>query len=88
MLSVVLFGPANTLDCPDTADSDDDGRLTIADAIFILGFLFQDSSRKPKTREPFPHCGPDPTADELYLQATNGAEAGGCVYPRESCADR
>jgi len=59
-----LFGiEPQGLSCPDAADCDDDGEITIGDSIFLLNFLFA-AGRKPP--EPGPRRpGPDPTPDRL-----------------------
>ncbi len=48
--------------CLDATDTNDDGRLDLADPIFCLDFLFRGGASPP---EPFPLRGPDPTEDEL-----------------------
>jgi hypothetical protein len=48
--------------CMDAADADDDGRLSIADALHVLRAVFAGGPPPPA---PFPHCGPDPTPDSL-----------------------
>jgi hypothetical protein len=53
-------GPAPT--CLDTADTNDDGTIDVADAITVLSHLFAGSGDLP---DPFGECGIDPTADEL-----------------------
>lgn len=50
------------LTCPDAADSDDDGALTVTDAIRILQFLFLGGQDFPPPAEV---AGSDPTADDL-----------------------
>jgi uncharacterized repeat protein (TIGR03806 family) len=50
------------LSCLDAADADDSGALDLADAIFVLRFLFQGGAPPPS---PHPGCGPDPTEDAL-----------------------
>ena len=44
------------------ADSNDDGKADISDAIHTLGFLFGGAGPMPP---PFPEAGADPSADEL-----------------------
>jgi len=51
-----------TIPCDNAADSKDDGTLNIADAIALLGYLFNGASAPPP---PFPDCGIDPTSDAL-----------------------
>ncbi len=48
--------------CEDLFDANDDGRLTVTDAVPLLSFLFQ---RGPNLPPPFLVCGVDPTADVL-----------------------
>jgi hypothetical protein len=48
--------------CLDACDANDDGRVDLADAVFILRYLFK-FDREPKA--PFPNPGPDPTYDKL-----------------------
>jgi hypothetical protein len=48
--------------CLDTADSNDDGEINIADAIFALQYLFVEG---PVIPMPYPICGSDPTVDDL-----------------------
>jgi hypothetical protein len=59
-------GPAGTEflpDCLDACDSNDDGRIDIADAIRILGWLFRSDPPPPA---PGPdQAGLDPTEDKL-----------------------
>ena len=50
------------LDCRRAADIDDDGDLRVTDAVLLLGFLFQ---RAAPPREPYPECGPAPSAGLL-----------------------
>jgi len=57
-----LFMPGFDLLCQDAADVDDDGFLTIADPIALLGWLFQGG---PTPASPGPGCGTDPTPDAL-----------------------
>jgi hypothetical protein len=48
--------------CLDGADANDDGRVTLEDASYILDDLF---SGEPAPKPPFPDCGFDPSADLL-----------------------
>jgi hypothetical protein len=48
--------------CPDAADVDDDGHLSLADPISLLNYLYADGSRPPA---PYPGPGLDLTADNL-----------------------
>ncbi len=48
--------------CMDAADANDDGRVTLADALYMLDFLF---GIGPPPPPPFTECGEDETADEL-----------------------
>jgi len=60
-LAVAFLGyPAGP--CIDAYDADDDGSVTIGDAVGILAYLF-DFGLPPFT--PFPEVGPDPTPDGL-----------------------
>jgi hypothetical protein len=57
-----LFEGKARLDCQDAADADDDGQLTITDAVYLGRRLFLAG---PPPLPPFPAAGPDPTADAL-----------------------
>jgi hypothetical protein len=48
--------------CNKACDANDDGRVDLADSVFILRYLFK-FEREPKA--PFPTAGSDPTADKL-----------------------
>ncbi|MCZ6792784.1 MAG: lamin tail domain-containing protein [Planctomycetota bacterium] len=64
-----LFQGGPAPDCPDAADSDDNGQVNLTDAIRILNFLFLGGPPPP---DPGPDdAGPDPTNDDL----------GPCVSP-------
>ena len=52
----------NALDCQDAADANDDGRVNVADPVFILDYLFGRGQEPPA---PFPAPGYDVTADSL-----------------------
>ncbi|MEC9476696.1 MAG: hypothetical protein VX764_06640 [Planctomycetota bacterium] len=57
----VLLG--GIVKCLDAADADDDGRVDIADGVWMLNYLFNEGEVLPA---PGPQvCGPDPTADGL-----------------------
>lgn len=61
-----LFGDGTAVDiirkCPDAADTNDDGSVTIGDVYFLLSYLFL-SGDKPGY--PFPYLGLDPSEDQL-----------------------
>ena len=59
-----LFLQAAPLDCPDAADTDDNGAINITDPVFLLTFLFQGGRAPPPPSLPFP--GQDPTEDDLF----------------------
>ena len=48
--------------CGDAADVDDDGELTVNDAIALLEHLFLGANAPPS---PYPETGVDPTNDDL-----------------------
>jgi len=52
--------------CLDACDANDDGRVDLADSVYILRYLFK-FDRDPKP--PFPGAGPDPTGDKLSCGA-------------------
>lgn len=52
--------------CLDACDANDDGRIDLADAVFILQYLFK-MGKEPKP--PFPDPGTDPTPDRLDCDA-------------------
>jgi hypothetical protein len=59
-----LYVPGSpTPECMDAADADDDGELVMSDALFTLKYLYVPGSPAPLS--PFPHCGADPTMDEI-----------------------
>ncbi len=62
-------------DCVDAGDIDDSGQLLLNDPILLLAYLF--SGGDPPA-DPFPDCGPDPTAD------AGGSELG-CLGPVPEC---
>ncbi len=49
------------LDCADAADVDDDGLVTLSDAVALLDALYSGTAIPP----PLFECGPDPTPDSL-----------------------
>jgi hypothetical protein len=59
---VQLFIGGAPLPCHKSADFDDNGVLTLQDAMGELIHLFVDNLAPP---EPFAACGVDPTADDL-----------------------
>jgi hypothetical protein len=50
------------MSCLDAADVEDDGRVTVLDAIRLVLYLFS-GGQEPAV--PFQEPGPDPTADNL-----------------------
>jgi hypothetical protein len=54
----------------DLLDTNDDGRLNIADGIPLLRHLFMSG---PPLQPPFETCGPDPTADAFACVESNCA---------------
>jgi hypothetical protein len=48
--------------CEDACDANDDGKINLADSVFILNYLFKFGPEPPA---PFPDPGLDPTDDEL-----------------------
>ena len=60
-----LFRGGTRPTCIDAADSDDDGALSVSDALVILRFAFLDGAPLP---EPYPQCGSDPTEDTLTCE--------------------
>ena len=53
--------------CLDACDANDDGRVDLADAVFVLRYLFRDGKPPPA---PGPNApGPDPTEDRLDCAA-------------------
>jgi hypothetical protein len=50
------------LGCPDAGDADDDEAVGMADAIYLLEYLFREG---PAPRPPFPGRGVDPTEGAL-----------------------
>jgi hypothetical protein len=61
-----VFGLGVELACQDAADTNDDGRLNVADALYLLTWLFRDEVAMPG---PYPACGIDPTGDSLDCDA-------------------
>jgi len=57
-----LFADVPPLDCADAADTDDNGRVELTDAVALLDFFFRASAPPPA---PGTSCGEDPTEDPL-----------------------
>ncbi|MBN1422121.1 MAG: LamG domain-containing protein [Planctomycetes bacterium] len=62
---------AYTSDCEDTGDLDDDGILTIGDAIWLFNYIFGEGDLKKAPYPPADACGEDPTPE-----TTLGCNAG------------
>jgi len=60
-----VLGGGFPLGCQDAADANDDGRLDLSDAFYILQFLFAEG---PAIPAPAGSCGPDPTLDALSCE--------------------
>jgi hypothetical protein len=63
-----LFGGIGTPTCLDALDVDDNARVELTDAVYLLGFLFQ---ARPAPPAPFPNPGNDPTTGDP-LGCTSG----------------
>ena len=57
-----LFLSGEPLVCKDAADTNDDGKLTISDAVYLLRYFFLSGEAPPA---PYPGCGEDRTEDSL-----------------------
>jgi len=51
--------------CDKACDSNDDGRMDLADSVFLLRYLFRDIEGKLSIKPPYPTAGSDPTYDKL-----------------------
>lgn len=65
VLLIVLHSRHNCLDA-DASDADDDGRITVTDAICVIDHLFRGGPPMPP---PFPGSGGDPTPDSLWCDS-------------------
>jgi hypothetical protein len=54
--------------CEDILDSDDDGRVTLLDTLYLLHYEFKGGA---KPDAPFRECGNDLTADSLPCTQSN-----------------
>ena len=61
-----IFQEREAVSCRKAADSNDDGRVNILDAIGIVSQLFRGRDALPV---PFPECGDDATEDQLSCEA-------------------
>ena len=57
-----LFLGGEPVTCLDAADSNDSGTINVADAAYILNFLFRGGAMLPP---PYPNPALDPTPDAL-----------------------
>jgi hypothetical protein len=62
ILSWLFLDAGANLECKKAADTNDDGKIELTDAIYLLLYLF---SGGPALPAPFPEAGPDPTGDGL-----------------------
>jgi hypothetical protein len=60
--------------CDDAGDSNDDGKVDIADPVFSFGYLFLGTREPPP---PFPAAGADPTPDGLRCRRDGVTSAKG-----------
>lgn len=60
-----LFGQ-RTIACQKSADVDDDGQISISDALFLMRFVFVSGAVPPAPGPAF--CGADPTEDSLSCE--------------------
>lgn len=67
-----LFARGPAPDCLKSVDANDNGRLSIDDALTMLLSLFDD--RRPALPTPFEDCGPDPTPDSLPCRSYSACE--------------
>lgn len=65
-LLFALSGSGDPIDCQHACDSNDDGALDVADAVYELSFLFTGG---PPPAGPYPDCGFDPTPDDLSCES-------------------
>jgi len=70
-LKYKFLGSVKTLVCMDAADVDDDGELTITDAIRSLNYLFVGTADAPEPPGPF-NCGYDVNDDNFPICKPNG----------------
>ncbi len=63
LLAHLFQVPSANLLCPDAGDINDDGSLNISDVIALLNYQFINNASAPVA--PFPHCGNDPSNDNL-----------------------
>jgi hypothetical protein len=70
---------AYRLGCPDAADFDDSGDISVTDLVNLTEFIFYPSGRSDYPTAPFPEDGEDPTPDDLQcgVSAVQGAGQGG-----------
>jgi formylglycine-generating enzyme required for sulfatase activity len=73
VLRYLYIDDGSELTCDDAADSNDDGRVNIADPLTILFYIF---GEVPFLPEPFSSCGPDDSDDAL-----NCEEFENCGHP-------
>jgi hypothetical protein len=74
LFGFLFRGDPGEIGCQAAADADDDGAVTIADALFLLRYQFA-GGREPST--PFPRCGTDPA------DPAEGPECTGHTFCRE-----
>ena len=65
----VLFVSGGAVPCEDACDGDDDGALSLVDAIGLLAYLYTGGFPPPL---PFQVCGSDPTPDAVTCDDFTG----------------
>src|SRR5262245_7922524 len=63
-----LFSGSPQPVCLDAADANDDGAVNVSDSTYLYTFLFMGGFTP---RQPFPACGPDPSADSLNCYSSS-----------------
>jgi hypothetical protein len=59
--------------CDKACDANDDGRMDLADSVFLLRYLFRNNEGALNIKPPYPAAGADPTVDKLTCGDTEDA---------------
>ncbi len=65
MKTLFFLFRGEAVECEDAADFDDDGEVTVTDAIAELDFLFREG---PPPAAPYPNLSTDPTDDAISCE--------------------